>query len=481
MEPDFVGNDNDGLGEKLLESQVILEDPGDQRRSVATSGELQPNRYRDVWAAVLFIACQCLVLYLAVAWGMRSSSTGSESYRDEDTNLLKGIFPLVLISSVAAIAISAGALAVLLRTAKQLIQFSLLSSVICEGLMIFVFLAQGFWWGALGALLFVGLTVLYVYSVWNRIPFATANLETAITAVQLNGSLFLLACGVTAVVLAMSIIWMFAWVGVYARHAECQNNECTSHTNPLVSGSLLLLFFWSSSVGKNVLHVTVAGVVGTFLFAPEDAGSFCSPAVNDSFVRASTFSFGSICLGSLLTAILQVLHQAARTARRRGRANELLLCILECITGFLERLVSYFNKWSYIYIGLYGYDYLTAGQKVMSLFSERGWTAIINDSLVNRVLVLMCVIIGALTGCIGLLFAGWVSEFGGAASLVAFTVPFLLGTSMACVFMSVVESAVDTVVVCFAEAPLEFERNHPGLYAQMVTAWREVYPDEFSQ
>jgi hypothetical protein len=383
-----------------------------------------------------------------------------------------------------AMGISAAVLGVLLRMAKQLIQLTLISSMVCNGLVVLIMMAQGVWWGAIGALVLLGLTVMYTSSVWRRIPFATANLETAITAVQSNGSLFLVACGVTVAVLVMSLIWILTWVGVYARHATCDNktHECVSHTNPLVSGALLLLYFWNSSVGKNVLHVTVAGVVGTFIFAPEDAASFCSPAVNDSLVRASTFSFGSICLGSLLTAILQVLHHAAREARKHGRRdNQLLLCVLECITGFLERLVTFFNKWSYVYIGLYGYDYLTAGQKVMSLFAERGWSAIINDNLVNRVLVLACVVIGALTGCIGLFFSGWVKEFGGGATLVAFGVPFLLGTAMASVFMGVVESAVDTVVVCFAEAPLEFERNHPGLYAQMANSWRQVYPEEFSR
>jgi Plasma-membrane choline transporter len=508
MEPDYVGgrggDRNESLGEKLLESQFILHNDDDEEQplhhptdaaagasnsAAASSGELQPNRYRDVWAAVLFGLCQAVLLYLALAWGIPAvtggeAGSGGGDGNGEDPVSLNGVLAILMVSSIAAMGISAAALAVLLRFAKQLIQLSLISSMVCNGLVVLILLAQGLWLGAVGALILLGLTALYAHSVWRRIPFATANLETAITAVQSNGSLFLLACGVTGVVLIMSLIWVLAWVGVYARHATCDDktHECAGHTSPLVSGTLLLLYFWNSTVGKNVLHVTVAGVVGTFIFAPQDAGSFCSPAVNDSLVRASTFSFGSICLGSLLTAILQLLHHAARAARQHRRVNnELLLCMLECIAGFLERLVSFFNKWSYVYIGLYGYDYLTAGQKVMALFGERGWIAIINDNLVNRVLVLACVVIGALTGCVGLFFSGWVSEFGGAATLVAFGVPFLLGTAMASIFMGVVESAVDTVVVCFAEAPLEFERNHPGLFAQMATAWRQVYPEEFSR
>lgn len=138
-----------------------------------------------------------------------------------------------------------------------------------------------------------------------------------------------------------------------------------------------------------------------------------------------------------------------------------------------------------MYIGLYGYDYLTAGKRVMTLFSERGWTVIINDSMILRVLNLVSLMIAAMTGCIGVLLANanhsWISEFGASANATAFFVPFVVGLAVASILMNVIASAVDTVVVAFAEAPLEFERNHPGLSAQMVSAWRQCYPDEFGR
>lgn len=68
-------------------------------------------------------------------------------------------------------------------------------------------------------------------------------------------------------------------------------------------------------------------------------------------------------------------------------------------------------------------------------------------------------------------------EFGTAEALVAFGFPFFVGTAMSSVLVGVVSSAVDTIVVTFCEAPVDFERNHPGLHRQMVAAWRQVYPD----
>ncbi len=48
------------------------------------------------------------------------------------------------------------------------------------------------------------------------------------------------------------------------------------------------------------------------------------------------------------------------------------------------------------------------------------------------------------------------------------------------VLMNVIGSAVDTVIVCFAEAPQEFYRNHPDLHNNMVDAWRCAWPAHFS-
>jgi len=45
--------------------------------------------------------------------------------------------------------------------------------------------------------------------------------------------------------------------------------------------------------------------------------------------------------------------------------------------------------------------------------------------------------------------------------------------------MSVIASAVNTVIVCFAEDPAIFEVNHPQLSENLRVAWRSAYSEEF--
>jgi hypothetical protein len=221
--------------------------------------------------------------------------------------------------------------------------------------------------------------------------------------------------------------------------------------------------------------------VGTWWFAPQDALSVFSPAIVDSFRRATTYSFGSICMGSLLVAIIQTLEAIARSARKNKRGG-LFLCVIECILHMLSRIAVYFNRWAYCYVGLYGFDYVSSGKKAMELFQAKGWSSIITDNLVHRSLGLVAIVVGALSGFLGMLLAkatGWAeSSLGENSDAVVFLLCFLIGLSMAMILMSVVLSAVDTVIVAFAEAPAEFDTHHPALSNNMIQKWRQVFPDE---
>jgi hypothetical protein len=114
-----------------------------------------------------------------------------------------------------------------------------------------------------------------------------------------------------------------------------------------------------SSRHQNTIHVIIAGVVSTWWFAPDDASSFCSSAIKDSFVRATTTSFGSICFGSLLVAIIETLTaivESARSDTENGGCAAFLLCIVDCLLRCMEGMLEYFNKFAYIYIGMVSID-----------------------------------------------------------------------------------------------------------------------------
>lgn len=131
-----------------------------------------------------------------------------------------------------------------------------------------------------------------------------------------------------------------------------------------------------------------------------------------------------------------------------------------------------------VYVGLYGYDYWTSSKKVYGLFRARGWTVIINDDLIDRSLSLMQLFIGILSGALGVLF-GFIC-YGPIGAWPSFIIGMICGFIFSGIVLQVISSAVNTIVVCFAEAPNPLQRNHPETFARLVQAWRSAYPNEFT-
>ena len=136
--------------------------------------------------------------------------------------------------------------------------------------------------------------------------------------------------------LVLASIWSYFWfVGV---------GQALSASSGIVVFLLLVSFYWVHQVLVNIVHVTSAGTVATWWYVPIEAAGWWSSAIQDSFVRAISYSFGSICFGSLLVALVQALRAMAHMARQ-NEDGKLLACILECILALIQDIIEYLNKW----------------------------------------------------------------------------------------------------------------------------------------
>lgn len=168
---------------------------------------------------------------------------------------------------------------------------------------------------------------------------------------------------------------------------------------------------------------------------------------------------------------------------RQNEDFQLLTCLIEFILACIQDSIEYFNKWAYVYIGLYGFGYIEAGKNVVHLFQNKGWNVIISDDLTDRVLFMVSIVVGILTGFAGsfvflvapnILGSLGINENGGS---IGFFIAFLVGLVFCSIHMSVVGSAINTVIVCFAESPAEFEQNHPRLSEEMRSSWISAWPE----
>lgn len=451
----------------------------------------QPTRCRDPLFAVLLYANVAAIIGIAIKFGS-NPFTAEVDADDASTSTENFDYTGVLYTCASlagfAVVCSAFMLQVMVCIPGLLIKIALLFNVVLSGIAA----AFGFYSGSmvLGivCLIFFAIMVCYAKLVWSRIPFATANLKTGTSAVKANCGVIMVSYIFTALAVAWTILWFISLAGIQDQIIECTTTDTdegstTVCTNPnyLYMFLLFISLYFTQQVLQNCVHCTVAGTVGSWWFSPSSSGC-CASAVFGAFIRTLTTSFGSICFGSLLVAIIQALRQILNSARQNEDAGAMLACCIDCILSCIESLLEYFNKWAFVYVGLYGYGYCEAGKSVMQLFKDRGWEVIIADDLVGMVLFLLSLIVGLLTGAAGILLEDqttWFESFEGSGvdlRVLVFVLGLIIGLLLCSIVMSVIASSVNTAIVLFAEAPAEFERNYPTLSHEMREAYMRAHP-----
>ena len=238
---------------------------------------------------------------------------------------------------------------------------------------------------------------------------------------------------------------------------------------------LLLSFYWVVQVIKNVVHVTVAGTVATWYFY-EDIPH--NPTLK-SFKRATTYSFGSICLGSLIVAALQTLRTLFRMfARKNAGSGNWVMAILALVAASciacIERLIRYFNKYAFTQVAIYGKTYCQAARTTFDLIWSHGIEAIINDSLISSVLTVGCIIGGVLGAGVGA-GLGWIFWSDLADNYYWITMAvlgFFIGFCFVLVAMECVDSGVACLFVCYAMDPQALQRVEPDLFQKFNDSYQ---------
>lgn len=443
-------------------------------------GAKQANRCRDpIFALLLYVNIGGIAATAGI-YGTKAFSDALDDVADASSANYIGYMYVTLICAVFSIVLSGITLPIMMCIPTLLVKVSLLFMLILSGAMVVMSFYYGNQLGGIIGAVFFLIFLCYAKAVWSRIPFASVNLLTATTAIKANLGAIFVAYLFVGIAFGWTILWSIALMGVSADvYIEADGNGGAASVNYGLLFVLFVSFFFTHQVIQNSVHATIAGTVGTWWFTPEDSGC-CSAGITGSLIRTFTTSFGSICFGSLIVAVIQALRALANAARDND--NQIFVCIADCILGCLQSIMEYFNKWAFVYVGLYGYSYLEAGKNVITLFKNRGWDAIIADDLISNVFFFLSLVVGLLTGAFGLIFVetnpDWFTGLSTTeAQSTAFALGFISGLVLTSIMMSTIASAVNTVIVCFAEGPAEFESNHPELSRKMRDTWISFYPD----
>lgn len=350
------------------------------------------------------------------------------------------------------------------------------------------YLVEKYWSAGIVALVFALFSAFCYWTMRSRIPFATLVLKLIIDVTRTFPSTLIVSLIGSFVASAFGVLWSAVMVAVYVKYHPDSENPACSEQGGCSNGKLigLMVFitfagFYISEVIKNVIHTTICGVYGSWYYCyKSDQGMPRHPAMS-SFKRSMTYSFGSISFGSLIVAFINLIRQilsALRNANAQDGGNvviSILLCLADCIIGFIDWLVQFFNHYAYSYIALYGKAYIPAARETWFVMKKRGIDALVNDSLIGNVLSFGSTFVGFATALFGYLFLrlthpAYNSTGGYYPIIVGFS--FLVGTQICSITTVSITSGVATFFVAVAKDPEVFHASYPDIYEQLCN----VYP-----
>lgn len=228
---------------------------------------------------------------------------------------------------------------------------------------------------------------------------------------------------------------------------------------------LSVSLFWTGAVLCNIVHVIVSGMVFLVLIhGGREATTMPPKPMTKSLRYAMTTSFGSICYGSLFTAAIRTLRWEIRGIRSKIGNNECLLCCVDFLFHLVETLVRFFNKYAYVQIAVYGKGFNHSARDAWELFQSTGIETLIAYDCSGAVLLMGTLVGGLLSGtCAGI----WAKiKYPDEVMMVASTA-MLMGMILVGLATVVVESAVTSIYICYAEDPLLIQRWDVDFFNQM--------------
>ena len=135
---------------------------------------------------------------------------------------------------------------------------------------------------------------------------------------------------------------------------------------------------------------------------------------------------------------------------------------------WLQIVMSFFNSYAFTFVAMYGLNFTKASRRTWKLLRSNGLDVVLNDDIIGAVLMFGAFLVGALTGFCGAVWAymvgieSWFWSVGFPCALLG----YVLGVAT----LNVVESAVLSLYVCFAEDPDLLYYNEKDLYEKLCDA-----------
>ncbi|KAJ3183552.1 hypothetical protein HK101_009872 [Irineochytrium annulatum] len=269
----------------------------------------------------------------------------------------------------------------------------------------------------------------------------------------------------------LAVVLLFAYFAVVALYCMTMHTDASlvvlGHTLDDNNLQIYLTlyhtfgFLWGFNFLLGINCVTLAGGFATYYWTMDKHHIRPMP-VTRSFLRACTYHLGSIALGSIAIAVVQIMRISLWVAVRKVKRSRIkcLACLLKCCDtclGCLTKVVKWINKNAYIKIAIDGKSFCASCGSAFALIIRNALKLATVDMVADFVLAMSKICITAMTVAIFYGLFWWQQNN---LSLSYIFVPLIL-IGLICYIITigmlgVYHMGIDTIFLCFLE---DSERN----------------------
>ncbi|OLY79702.1 Protein PNS1 [Smittium mucronatum] len=448
------------------------------------------NRYKDVWASILFILTFFSYLGLAIVF---------ITYIPHTTIKNSSYFKLFSTSNVIALVVGACISFI----------YSLLFLLICHKTGKFSTVLS--WWATIATLLGVGIyflaitayvsggilllfAVLYIivwFGIRRHIPLTVVLMDISTTVLNKFPSTLILSIIWSFLIFGFNILWVYSLIGAQwymQKYQSCSAltdrngipyQSCSNALLVLVYIYLVLIYIWVHHVLINVLYTTFCGVFsGYYLFDETPRGYPTEYPVLRSFKRATIHNFGSICFGSMFASLIMAIKAIIRGLEKLflhdpclGMFMVCVNCCANCFNGISEL----YSSLAYPHISIFGENFVNSSKGADYSMHQRNIYPVLNKSLINSTIFMGAMTSGLLCIIVTYKLITDINPLNSLGNSILFSFIGLgLGAGLFYTINISIQSGASAFLACLSEDPRTIKRYKPELYAKIQKVWPDI-------
>lgn len=346
---------------------------------------------------------------------------------------------------------------------EKLFHFGMISSIIFQTCLGNILLLIHSTYSIVGLFFLIS---AFVESYWwasamKSMSFTSALVQMSIDICRLYGLALFLACSIVVVCQTCLLLWWGAFfVGILLQVTD--GFSVTIYMILVMSFS----YYWITQFFSGFMSYLIGGCILWYFLREEDQNLNPTKRILLLLQCGISTSFGSICKGAVFSPIAQlILALDSWSCRDDMQHSYICSCrhLVKCIIGpFVQPAIRY-NRLAYCLIATYGRTFCKAAEDQV-LYHPQTLKISTDDSSYH----ILTTVATSISGMLAIIFGLIADRNEGSSWPLFFMVNFLLAFSGVSLVVHAYRSAVDALIVAFAEKPERFSEENQLIFLRFA-------------